>query len=284
MLNPITKKQVDNFAAGAHHAVTISGPEGAGKGYLALHLALTLLGTEQEHTVPGGLRILTPANNTITVDMVRDLQNFLKLKTVGQGNIRRVVVIENAHTMTTEAQNAFLKALEEPPLDTVFVITTASRTRLLPTINSRTQHIALQSVALEQTTDYFVQQGYKKTTIEKNYLLSQGQTGLLAALLKEEDAHPVARAIESAKTVLGKNAFERLCFVETLAKQKEDLPVLMDGLYRIARAGLINAAQKQIRDDTLRWLRRLSSIDQAAGALQKNAQSKLVLTNLMLSL
>ena len=50
---------------------------------------------------------------------------------------RKVCIIENADRMNEGARNALLKTLEEPPEDTVFVLTTARRSAMLPTILSR---------------------------------------------------------------------------------------------------------------------------------------------------
>lgn len=56
---------------------------------------------------------------------------------------KRSVVIERAHTLTSEAANALLKTLEEPPEAVTFFLTTPSAARLLPTIRSR---VIVQSV------------------------------------------------------------------------------------------------------------------------------------------
>ena len=58
----------------------------------------------------------------------------------------KVFVIRGADTMTPQAANAFLKTLEEPPADTLFVLTAADQARLLPTIVSRCQTVTLRPV------------------------------------------------------------------------------------------------------------------------------------------
>ena len=57
-------------------------------------------------------------------------------------------VIRGADTMTDEAASAFLKTLEEPPADTLFVLTAADQARLLPTIVSRCQAVTLRPVPI----------------------------------------------------------------------------------------------------------------------------------------
>ncbi len=58
-----------------------------------------------------------------------------------QASDRRVVILNDAHRMTTEAANALLKTLEEPPAQALIVLITDSPGTLLPTIRSRCQQI-----------------------------------------------------------------------------------------------------------------------------------------------
>lgn len=57
---------------------------------------------------------------------------------------RRVVIIDDAHTMNHQAQNALLKTLEEPPPSSILVLVTPRPAALLPTIRSRCQSLRLQ--------------------------------------------------------------------------------------------------------------------------------------------
>ncbi|NLW19429.1 MAG: DNA polymerase III subunit delta' [Candidatus Cloacimonetes bacterium] len=60
---------------------------------------------------------------------------------------RRLCLIENADQMNTESQNAFLKTLEEPPADTVIILTSSQPSKLLPTVVSRCQPLRFQDLA-----------------------------------------------------------------------------------------------------------------------------------------
>jgi len=61
---------------------------------------------------------------------------------------RRVVVIDDAHSMNPSAQNALLKTLEEPPASSMLVLVTPTPGGLLPTIRSRCQTLRLQPLGL----------------------------------------------------------------------------------------------------------------------------------------
>ena len=71
----------------------------------------------------------------IDVEQARETIDFVQLSTYRAG--RRVVVIEPADTLNLAAANALLKVLEEPPLNTCFLLVSDQPRRLLPTIRSR---------------------------------------------------------------------------------------------------------------------------------------------------
>lgn len=77
--------------------------------------------------------------DSIPVSQVRNASSWARLSPSGR---RKVLVIENADRMQDSARNAFLKILEEPPEDVVFVLTTARRGAIMPTILSRVRTYA----------------------------------------------------------------------------------------------------------------------------------------------
>ena len=68
---------------------------------------------------------------------VLQIRNVSAWAHVSAANGKKVVVIENADRMLDSARNALLKILEEPPADTLFILTTSRRGAMLPTILSR---------------------------------------------------------------------------------------------------------------------------------------------------
>jgi DNA polymerase-3 subunit delta' len=75
----------------------------------------------------------------ISVDQAREAISFIQLSRARAR--RRVVLIEPADAMNTAASNALLKVLEEPPLNTLFILQTARPLQLLPTLRSRCERI-----------------------------------------------------------------------------------------------------------------------------------------------
>ena len=77
----------------------------------------------------------------IKIEQIRNLADFMNISTHRQG--LRVVVLYPAEALNTPASNALLKTLEEPPPKTVFLLSSNSLDRLLPTILSRCRKFAL---------------------------------------------------------------------------------------------------------------------------------------------
>ena len=76
---------------------------------------------------------------SIEIEQMRDVQHFLSLTAYYNGH--KAVIIEHAERMTTDAQNCFLKSLEEPSGKTIIFLITEKSNLLLPTIFSRCQEI-----------------------------------------------------------------------------------------------------------------------------------------------
>ena len=59
---------------------------------------------------------------------------------------RKVYIIDEAHMLTDQASNAFLKTLEEPPAHVMFILCTTEAHRILPTIVSRCQRFDFRRI------------------------------------------------------------------------------------------------------------------------------------------
>ena len=155
-----------------HHAWLISGEEGIGKASLAFRMVRFVL----SHPDPASDAVISAKNLDIpadspaaikiahgthgnilhiqrewdeknkrfktglTVDSVRRIIPFLGT-TAGEG-AWRIVIVDPADDMNRSAANALLKALEEPPSQTLFFLISAMPGRLLPTIRSRCRLVA----------------------------------------------------------------------------------------------------------------------------------------------
>jgi DNA polymerase-3 subunit gamma/tau len=149
-----------------HHAYLFVGSRGTGKTSMAKILARSLNCERGGPTVtPCGEceSCLTIASGTSldviemdaasnrSVDDIRDLRE--RVAYAPTGGRWKVYILDEAHMLTKEAWNAFLKTLEEPPPNTVFVLATTESHKVMATIADRCQRFDFQRPSLEQISE-----------------------------------------------------------------------------------------------------------------------------------
>ena len=279
--NPDTKLRLEKIVANPAHAILLIGPPGIGKASLANNLAASILKINTLDTNKYAyIKVIRPIEGkSIGIEAVRSLENFLSLKVPGKQTIKRVVLILDSHLLGIEAQNALLKILEEPPQDTVIIMTANQQTALLPTIQSRVQTTNVVRPELVDLKAYFTNKGYEARQIEQAYAISGGLPGLMSAIL-ENNEHPLLNATKVARQLLGQTKYERLLSVDTLAK---DRVLALDTTFILQQMAHIRL-QSADRPAESKWSNILASAYEASEMLAKNTNSKLILTNLMLNL
>jgi DNA polymerase-3 subunit delta' len=284
LINKSTREQLGQFVQQPTHTLALVGAGGIGKKTLAVELAASILhiSSEKFQAYPY-LRVYSPVNNTISVETAREIIGFTKLKTSGKQAIRRVIIIEDAQALTIEAQNALLKTLEEPPKDTLFILTITSAAEVLPTILSRTQIIHIPMPAKDMTTEYFQNKGFADKDITLYHFMSGGLPGLMSALLTESSDHSLVAAIQQVKEILQSDSFQRLAKIDSLVKDK-NAPQLVQVLSQVSRSALYAEAAKESSNQAVlkKWTTILTASEKAKLQLSKNGQPKLVVTNLFL--
>ena len=152
---------------------------------------------------PGCFWIRRLENKTgIVVDQIRDLQAAIKVKTYQAG--RRICFIDEAHLMTQQAQNAFLKTLEEPPSDTVFFLLAENTNTLLPTILSRCQIFRIGNLSAEDIIKILRRRlSVSKEDASVIAALSQGNPGKALALAEDESFQYLRKSLIKGMSLAG---------------------------------------------------------------------------------
>jgi DNA polymerase-3 subunit delta' len=288
ILHQFTQLAVNDYIAEPVHAVLLTGPSGSGKASLARYIVSSILDISinqpEKYESYRYIRIIRPVDTkAIPIDSIRELQHFLSLSIPGvvANRISRAVVIEDADRLTGEAQNALLKTLEEPPTDTIIILTATSSASVLPTIQSRVRLLAVLPPAANILSAHFTARGYNQPEIGQALMLSGSLPGLATALLAEDSDHPLVKATIHARGILQSKTYQRLLLVDGFSKQK---PLCLDILFvlgQMARTALLRATDQKIVE---RWQRIMRVTYTAGEQLRHNSGAKLVLTNLMLEL
>lgn len=181
------------------HSWLVTGPPGSGRSNLAFAFATALLqgstsGAEAERTAAQvaarthpDLAVLATDRVVITIDEVRHL--------VAQSQFSpsiapyRVIIIEDADRMTERTSNVLLKALEEPPPRTVWVLCAPSAADLIPTIRSRVRVVRLRVPSVAEVAELLVRRdGVEPALAERAAREAQTHIGMALRLATDADA------------------------------------------------------------------------------------------------
>jgi DNA polymerase-3 subunit gamma/tau len=145
-----------------HHAYLFVGSRGTGKTSMAKILAACLNCVNGPTVEPCGTCescvsiaaassldvIEMDAASSNSVDDIRALRESVAYAPVS--GRRKIYILDEAHMLSTAAWNAFLKTLEEPPPDTIFVLATTEAQKVLPTVVDRCHRFDFQRPTAEQ--------------------------------------------------------------------------------------------------------------------------------------
>ncbi len=176
----------------------------------------------------------SPEKEAIKIERIRELSKALSYPPYESE--RRVIVLENVHTMRAEAANCLLKTLEEPPPGNVLILTAETSKNVLPTIRSRCQIIPFFPLNITETAQILRDDhGIDGEQAQPLARLSEGSPGK-ALLLDKTD---MINTWKGVTEVLNEPGYleDRHCptilkWAQHMADLKENLPPLL-GLLRI---------------------------------------------------
>ena len=217
----------NNRCAGCY---LIEGAEGTGKLTLARMAAATIACEHREaegracfschscRSIMNGNHIdvieLRPEENgkAITVDAVRALlKNTHNTPTEADWHI---FIIENCDCMNKQAQNALLKSIEEPYEKTVFFLLTVDKTKLLPTVKSRSVMLRTEPLSKELLVSILKKEQFPLQRIEEAAILSGGSLGKARDLLQDNELPRLRNKVLSYfSAIMNGASFTRLCQV-----------------------------------------------------------------------
>lgn len=158
------------------HAHLIVGEEGIGKSLIAKSMALKILGEEQEKQYVDLLEWKISKNKkSMGVKEIRTLIEEINKKPYEGDN--KVVIVYKADKMTVQAQNAFLKTIEEPPKGVYIILLCENLEAILDTIKSRCQIHKLRTLTLNEIKG-FLNKKFKYLQDEEKKVLTALSDGI----------------------------------------------------------------------------------------------------------
>ena len=259
----------DILASTLSHAYILEGAAGTGKHMLAYRIAAALACENRNndaHPLPcmqcRACRKILEGNSpdvillgrgdkaTFGVETVRGLKSDVYIPPNDLDV--KVYILEDAHLMTSQAQNAFLLTLEEPPAYVLFLLLCESVEPLLETVRSRAPVRRMERLDTEEIRNYLCKTLPEASLMAKNdphafaelLVAADGSIGRAQRLLDPNRRRPVEEQRENVRRFLqlaasGRKATDALLFLRGLPTKREPLIPQMNELLLALRDLLI---------------------------------------------
>ncbi|TSI05444.1 DNA polymerase III subunit delta' [Lysinibacillus sp. BW-2-10] len=317
-IQPVVMKQLQTIFEKKRtaHAYIFDGAKGTGKQEVAMFFIKLLLCLNPSKNVPcetcrnckrvdsgnhPNVKQLEPDGQFIKIDQIRDLISGMTKTSIEEG--RKVYVLHHADRLNTSSANTLLKFLEEPDGDVTAILLTESYQAILPTIQSRCQHIKFANIPRDILLKQLQEQGVTYSMASTVSMLTYSLDTAISLANDEQFAHARKTVLKLVETVK-KNVHEALLVVYedwlTSFKEKNEIEQALDLLlfaYRDIVA--IKADQKAnftypdmlqswkelaLNTTFERLSQQMQAILQARQNLQRNMNRTLMMEQLMLNL
>lgn len=142
---------------------------------------------------------------------------------------RKIFIIDSGDELSTEAQNALLKVLEEPPSYVTFIICVTAKEKLLSTVLSRSQIVSFFPLSTATVCDYLTKNyDMAQSTAETIAKLSCGSIGTAQELCNNPDRQARIEKSINALINLKKNSQKLREMVDFLTAEKENITEIID--------------------------------------------------------
>ena len=234
------KRAIENDKV--NHSYLFEGPEAVGKKKFALALAKTLLCKE------GGLEPCNKCSSCIKFEsgnhpdmyLIKPEKDVIKKEQVEEAirsmitkpleSRRKIYIVDDSYKMTKEAQNGFLKTLEEPPAYVNMILISRSSGSILPTILSRCEVIKFFPIEKAKIIDFLMKK-YGKTREEADFIssFSKGSIGKAIDLsLSEDFAQMRDDTIEIVDNVLNGDKLKVFASMTFFDENEDNIEEILD--------------------------------------------------------
>ena len=270
----------------ASHSYIFWGIEGIGKKAIAKEFAKMILCMEENAKKYCGkcksciefdsnnnpdFQLIEPNKGKVKIEQIREMQRKLSEKPIISD--KKVYIINDAETMTTEAQNCLLKTLEEPPEYAIIILICSNENNLLSTIKSRCTRIYFEPIPQEDIKKYLeINYGYNQ--ISQNMLsLFQGSIGKAINLKEHQELYKnIEKILINLKD---KDLIDIIQMSEEIYKSKEEIQSILE---------YINVLLLEFSKKNMRYIKCIEIIEDTKNRLKANSNYDMCIDNMLFNI
>ena len=214
---------------------------------------------------------IEPDGNSIKIDQIREMQKKLQEKPIISKN--KVYIINDADTMTTEAQNSLLKTLEEPPEFVTIILIGSNENMFLTTIKSRCMILHFNKIDDNQMKKYLKEnQGLNEVT--QNMLeLFQGSIGKAIELKDKQNEYlELEKMIEKLSNT---NLIDVVKSADILYQTKDEIYEMLD---------YVNIVLLRLATKDVRYTNCIQIVENTKKRLMQNANYDMCIDNMLFNI
>ncbi len=272
IINPTSEIKLLAVTRHLPQSLLLTGEPGVGLSTISLYIA-ELVGVNPVIILPEKDEKIDIEKGIISVDIMRRLYSDTRTKTTGN----RVIIIDYAERMTHQAQNAFLKLLEEPGVGVHFIIVAQSVNKLLPTILSRVEVLDIKNILTKQSEQLLDILNITDTTKRSQLIfMADGRPAELTRLSQNIEYFDKRSAtVRDARELLRGSIYQKLLIAHKYKDDRANALVLLTDMSNILKRTII--ANPQIDN-----LNKIDDILNAYQQIEANGNIRLCLARMIL--
>jgi hypothetical protein len=281
-----TISQIDALVNNKTQSILIEGSTIDEVGEIATYISMSALNLDDKSLAKSAKYFklgLGDKQSEISISSVREVIKNNRLKSAQSlADFSSVIYIENAQTLSIEAQTALLKSIEEPNSGTLFILGTTNSRSLLPTILSRVQSLLISPIALNRAQSHYANE-FSSEEIKKAWIIGKSNPGLIDKLLRSGNDNDSYSDLVLAKDYLKSKDIDRLLILSKFST-KESINLFISALGSVLKA----VSDQSVNNSNTKMLTRLTRsrrvLIEHQKALEANCSVKLVSMSLILNL
>lgn len=213
---------------------------------------------------------IEPDGNNIKIEQIRKMQSKVIEKPIISN--KKVYIIDEAQSMTIEAQNCLLKTLEEPPEYTTIILIASNENNLLSTIKSRCTIISFEKLDNKDIKNYLEEIGMNNL---KNDIIDIFQ-GSIGKVLKLKDKLEIYEKINSIiRNMSNRDIVEIYNDSEILYKSKDDIQEILE---------YINIILLNLSKENIRYIKCIDIVEDTKKRLKANSNYDMSIDNMLFTI